>query len=135
MVQYIFLYIYHNQFISMSLSVLIVDDSEPVILLLTHVINSSGFNVIGNAKTAEEALQKALELKPDVITLDTILPDELGVDLIKRFNEQGVKSKVIFISGTGSDDIVKKAMDNGASDYILKPFQTEVLVSALNKLK
>jgi two-component system chemotaxis response regulator CheY len=118
----------------MALSVLIVDDSEPVVMVLTHIINASGFNVIGNAKTAEEALTKAKELKPDVITLDTILPDELGVDLIKRFNDEGVKSKVIFISGTGSDDIIKKAMDNGAVDYILKPFQTEVLVSALNKL-
>ncbi len=119
----------------MALSVLIVDDSEPVVLVLKHILAASGFNVVGSAGTCEEALQKALALQPDVITLDTILPDELGVDLIKRFNTEGVRSKVIFISGTGSDDIVKKAMDNGAVDYILKPIQTEVLVSALNKLQ
>jgi len=117
----------------MSKNVLIVDDSLYMRTLIRDALTEKGYNVVGEAANGEEAIDLAFELMPDIITLDNILPDMIGTDILKVFQEEGLSSKVIMISAVGQDSVINEGMKLGALDYIVKPFTSEKLVDALSK--
>ena len=117
----------------MSKNVLVVDDSLYMRTLIKDALNENGFNVVGEAANGEEAIDLAFELMPDIITLDNILPDMIGTDILKVFKEEGLSSKVIMISAVGQDSVINEGLSLGALDYIVKPFTSEKLVAALAK--
>ena len=117
----------------MSKNVLIVDDSLYMRTLIKDALSENGFNIVGEAANGEEAIDLAFELIPDIITLDNILPDMIGTDILKVFKEEGLASKVIMISAVGQDSVINEGLSLGALDYIVKPFTSEKLVTALAK--
>jgi two-component system, chemotaxis family, chemotaxis protein CheY len=119
--------------IIMSKSVLIVDDSLYMRTLIKDALETGGYSIVGQAANGEEAIDLAFELQPDLITLDNILPDMIGTDILKVYNKEGLKSKVIMISAVGQESVVNEGISLGAKAYIVKPFTTEQLVEAVNK--
>jgi two-component system, chemotaxis family, chemotaxis protein CheY len=117
----------------MSKKVLIVDDSLYMRTLIKDALEEGGFTVIGQASNGEEAIDLAFELQPDVITLDNILPDMIGTDILKVYKEEGLPSKVIMISAVGQESVIETGMSLGASDYIVKPFTSDQLIKAVGK--
>lgn len=113
--------------------VLIVDDSLFVRSFIKEALEGAGFLVVGQAASGEEALDMAFELEPDYITLDNVLPDMIGIDILKVYQESGLKSKVIMISAVGQESVVKEGLRLGAISYIVKPFTSGQLIDALNK--
>ncbi len=85
----------------MTKSVLIVDDSLHMRTLIKDALEGGGYTVVGQAANGEEAIDMAFELQPDFITLDNILPDMIGIDILKVYQEEGLKSKVLMISAVG----------------------------------
>lgn len=118
----------------MSKTVLIVDDSLYMRTLIKDALNEGGYNVVGEAANGEEAIDLAFELLPEIITLDNILPDMIGTDILKVFKEEGLTSKVIMISAVGQDSVISEGMSLGALDYIVKPFTSETLISSIAKV-
>lgn len=118
----------------MSKKVLIVDDSLYMRTLIKDALESGGFEIIGQASNGEEAIDLAFELEPDIITLDNILPDMIGTDILKVYKEEGLSSKVVMISAVGQESVIKEGINLGASSYIVKPFTSDQLVSAIGKL-
>lgn len=114
-------------------SVLIVDDSRYMRVLIKEAIEQGGYQVVGEAANGEEAIDKAFELEPDIITLDNILPDMVGSDILKALNEDGLASKVILISGVGQDEVIQEGISLGAVDYVTKPFTSEQIIAVLKK--
>ncbi|NER85392.1 MAG: response regulator, partial [Leptolyngbya sp. SIO1D8] len=88
--------------------------------------------IAGQAANGEEAIDLAFELQPDIITLDNILPDMIGTDILKVYKEEGLKSQVIMISAVGQDAVINEGLRLGAKAYIVKPFTTEQLLSKLS---
>ncbi|MBL6447047.1 response regulator [Fulvivirga sp. 29W222] len=117
----------------MSKSVLVVDDSLYMRTLIKDALSEGGYSIIGEAANGEEAIDLAFELMPDIITLDNILPDMIGTDILKVFKEEGLTSKVIMISAVGQDSVISEGMSLGALDYIVKPFTSEILLGAVAK--
>ncbi|MEQ8478083.1 response regulator [Fulvivirga sp.] len=117
----------------MSKNVLVVDDSLYMRTLIKDALVEGGYKVIGEAANGEEAIDLAFELMPDIITLDNILPDMIGTDILKVFKEEGLTSKVIMISAVGQDSVITEGLSLGALDYIVKPFTNEKLISAVAK--
>lgn len=117
----------------MSKNVLVVDDSLYMRTLIKDALVDGGYKVIGEAATGEEAIDLAFELMPDIITLDNILPDMIGTDILKVFKEEGLTSKVIMISAVGQESVITEGLSLGALDYIVKPFTHEKLISAVAK--
>ena len=115
----------------MNKNVLIVDDSLYMRTLIKDALSEGGYNIVGEAANGEEAIDLAFELMPDIITLDNILPDMIGTDILKVFKEEGLPSKVVMISAVGQDSVINEGLSLGASDYIVKPFTSEKLISAL----
>ena len=106
----------------MSKNVLIVDDSLYMRTLIKDALEVGGYKVIGQAANGEEAIDLAFELQPDFITLDNILPDMIGIDILKVYQEEGLKSKVVMISAVGQESVVNEGLRLGAKAYIIKPF-------------
>jgi two-component system, chemotaxis family, chemotaxis protein CheY len=118
----------------MATKILVVDDSLYMRTVIKDALSGAGYEIVGQAANGEQAIDMALELQPDVITLDNILPDMLGIDVLKVLKDEDVKSKVIMISAVGQQSVVDEGMRLGATDYIVKPFTSEQLVDAVKKV-
>ena len=119
----------------MSKTVLIVDDSLYMRTMINEALKNAGYNVVGLAANGEAAIDMALDLKPDLITLDNLLPDMIGTDILKVLKQdEGLASKVIMISAVGQESVIQEGLSLGASDYIVKPFTTENLITIVNKV-
>lgn len=114
--------------------VLIVDDSTYIRSSLKSLLTSQGYDVVGEAKNGEMAIDLALELKPDVITLDNILPDMTGLDILKALNINDFKASVIMISAVGQQSAIVDAKNNGARHYLVKPYDESELIGILKEL-
>ena len=114
--------------------VLIVDDSVYMRSLIKTALTGAGHEIAGEAADGESAINMALELNPDLITLDNILPDMMGLEILKVFKEEGVTSKVIMVSAVGQQTVVNKGKELGAEEYIVKPFTPEALIEVVNKV-
>ncbi len=118
----------------MSKKILVVDDSIYMRSLIRSALEEAGYEIIGEAKDGETAIDLAMETSPDLITLDNILPDMMGFEVLKVLTENGLKSKVIMISAVGQQTVVNKGKELGAADYLVKPFTSEALVDVVNKV-
>lgn len=118
----------------MAKNVLIVDDSLYMRTLIKDTLEQSGYQVIGLASNGEEAIDLAFELQPDIITLDNILPDMIGTDILKVYQEEGLPSKVIMISAVGQESVIHEGLSLGAKAYLVKPFTNDQLLQEVNKL-
>lgn len=117
----------------MGRKVLIVDDSAYMRSVIKTALVKEGYEIVGEAGDGETAIDLALELAPDLITLDNILPDMMGLEILKVLQEEKVTSKVIMVSAVGQQTMVNKGIELGASDYLVKPFTSESLLEVVNK--
>ena len=118
----------------MSKTVLIVDDSLYMRTLIKDALEDAGFSIVGQAADGETAVDLALELNPEIITLDNILPDMLGLDIIKTLKAEGNSSRIVMVSAVGQQSVINAGIELGASDYIVKPFTSEKLLEVVNKV-
>src|SRR5436190_22277891 len=117
----------------MAKSVLIVDDSLYMRTLIKDALETGGYSVVGQAANGEEAIDLAFELQPDFITLDNILPDMIGTDILKVYKDEGLRSKIVMISAVGQESVVNEGLRLGAKAYVVKPFTSPQLVEIMNK--
>jgi two-component system chemotaxis response regulator CheY len=115
-------------------NVLVVDDSLYMRTVIKDALEQAGYRVIGQASNGEEAIDLAFELQPDIITLDNILPDMIGTDILKVYSQEGLLSKVIMISAVGQESVIEEGLTLGAKAYITKPFTSEQLLREVAKL-
>ena len=115
-------------------TVLIVDDSVYMRAQIKSSLVEKGFEVVGEAKDGESAIDMAMETNPDLITLDNILPDMMGLDVLKTLKEGGLESKILMISAVGQDAVIAKSREYGATDYIVKPFTAEKLIVVVESI-
>ncbi|GAB4345966.1 MAG: response regulator [Flammeovirgaceae bacterium] len=113
--------------------VLIVDDSLYMRTVIKDTLSST-YEIVGQAANGEQAIDMALELKPDIITLDNILPDMLGLDILRTLKEEKLASKIIMISAVGQQSVVDEGLRLGLDGYIVKPFTPEQLLESIQNL-
>jgi len=109
--------------------ILVIDDEEQMRRLLEITLQSNDF-IVKEATTAKDGLIAAANHPPDLIILDLGLPDESGHTVLKKLREWYTKSIIILSVQSSEDDIVK-ALDNGANDYLVKPFRTAELLARI----
>ncbi len=117
------------------MKVLVVDDSEYMRSQLRIAIEEAGFTVVGEAKSGEEAIDKAFELTPNVITLDYILPDMVGTQVLKVLKQkEKIDAHIIIVSGIAQESAINQGYELGAADYIIKPFTTKKIIDSINNV-
>ncbi|AMJ65386.1 response regulator [Hymenobacter sp. PAMC 26628] len=109
----------------MNKRILIVDDSFYMRTMLKNMLTDAGYEVVGEAANGQQALEMAASTKPDLITLDVILPDNTGLDVLRGLRKEAPDAKVVMCSAVGQEVIVNEAIENGALAYIVKPFSEE----------
>ena len=119
----------------MSRKVLIIDDSLYMRTIIKDALIGAGFDVVGQASNGESAIDMAIDLQPDLITLDNILPDMLGLDIIKVLKEEEINAKIIMVSAVGQQSVIDEGMRLGASGYIVKPFTADQLLETIEEIK
>lgn len=115
------------------MKVLIIDDEEGIAKILSKFIQQEGHEAF-SALTAQDGLDRAEVLKPDVILLDLNLPDMKGLDVLTQINERKMSAQVVMITGEGSVDSAVQAMKMGAEDYLEKPLNVEKLKIVIKKI-
>lgn len=118
------------------LKILVVDDSDFNRRNMISILTEEGFNVVGEAKSAEEALQVSHSVKANLIFVDIVMPEISGLELSKHFQEKTNSSKfVILMSSLNVESMVIEAISNGAIDFLQKPFDAEDLIKCVEKIE
>lgn len=118
----------------MANRVLVVDDAAFMRMMLKDILNKNGFEVVGEAENGQQAVEKYKEVKPDVTTMDITMPEMDGISAVKQIKALDPGAKVVMCSAMGQQAMVIEAIQAGAKDFIVKPFQPERVVEALRKV-
>ena len=117
----------------MSAKILIVDDAAFMRMMIKDILSKNGFDVVGEAANGEEAVEKYKELSPDLVTMDITMPEKDGIAALKDIKKINPAAKVIMCSAMGQQAMVIDAIQAGAKDFIVKPFQADRVLEAINK--
>lgn len=117
----------------MAVNVLIADDLAFIKIVLRDILEKSGFRVVGEASNGREAIARYLDTRPDVVLMDITMPEMDGLTALKKIRELDPAARVIMCSAIGQQRLIIQAIEMGAKDYIVKPFQPQRVVSALKK--
>ena len=115
-------------------SILVADDSMFMRQMLKELLPKDSFQVVGEASTGKEAITKYNQLNPDLVTMDITMPDMDGISAVKKIIEINPKAKIVMVSAMGQKPMIKEALEAGAKDFIIKPFDREKIISVLNNL-
>ena len=117
----------------MSKRVLIVDDAAFMRIKLKDILEKNGYEVVAEAQNGNEAVEKYKEVNPDVVTMDITMPEKDGVEALKEIKAFDKNAIVLMCSAMGQQTMVMDAIRAGAMDFIVKPFDTERVIKALDK--
>ncbi|MDX9743841.1 MAG: response regulator [Arcobacteraceae bacterium] len=118
--------------------ILIVDDAKIMRMSIKNMLNDLGHKVIGEADSGYSAIEEYKRLKPDIVTMDITMPQENdiadGIEAVKQIMAFDKNAKIVMITSHGEQEKVIKAIQSGASNYLLKPLKMDRLKEVLDKL-
>lgn len=117
----------------MKSRILIVDDTLFMRSMLKEILQESkNFTVAGEAESGRQAIDKYIELKPDAVTMDIVMPDMNGIDVTKKILEIDPEANIVLCSVPGQESLVVESVLAGARDFIIKPFTREKVLKILH---
>ncbi|WP_018962672.1 response regulator [Coprothermobacter platensis] len=117
----------------MGKKVLIVDDAAFMRMMIKNVLTQNGYEVAGEAANGQEALGLYDKTKPDLVTLDITMPEMDGIQTLKELLKRDSSANVIMVTAMGQQQLVIEAIQLGAKDFVVKPFQPDRLLDAVRK--
>lgn len=118
----------------MGNKVLIVDDAAFMRMMIKDVLSKNGFEVCGEAENGKIAVDKFSELQPDLVIMDITMPEMNGIEALKAIKGLDSAAKVVMCSAMGQQAMVIEAIQSGAKDFIVKPFQADRICEAVRKV-
>lgn len=115
----------------MGKRIMIVDDAPIVRLMLKDILVFNGYEVIAECVNGMEAVEKYKELSPDLVTCDIVMPEKDGIEALGDILEHDPNAKVVMVTAVDQRESLMKAIRKGATDYIVKPFENERVLSAV----
>lgn len=113
---------------------LVVDDVPLFRAGLSSALKEAGFDVVGEADSAEGAVAKSEELQPDLVLLDVLMPGLSGLDVVEKISAAAPEAKVVLLTGSESEDDMLHALKSGARGYIVKDMPFPILVQSLKSV-
>jgi two-component system chemotaxis response regulator CheY len=113
--------------------ILIVDDAAFMRMMLRDILTKAGYEVAGEAENGTAGVEKFKELEPDLVTMDITMPEMDGITAVREIRKMKGDARVIMCSAMGQQAMVIDAIQAGAKDFIVKPFQPERVVEAVRK--
>ncbi len=118
----------------MAKNILICDDAAFMRMMIKDILTKNGYNVAGEAENGLKAVEKYKEVSPDLVLMDITMPEMDGIQALKEIKKLDAGAKVIMCSAMGQQAMVIEAIQSGAKDFIVKPFQAERVIDAVKKV-
>ena len=118
----------------MSHTVLICDDAIFMRTMVGDILTQAGFDVIGEAETGLQAVEKYQQLRPDLVTMDIVMPDMGGIDAVREICKLDPHARILMCSAMGQQALVVEAIQAGAKDFVVKPFQPSRVLEAVGRV-
>ncbi|HJT23277.1 MAG TPA: response regulator [bacterium] len=117
----------------MAHRVMLVDDASFMRMMLKNILVGSGYEVVGEAENGAKAIEQYKSLKPDLVIMDIIMPEMGGIDAVREIVKANPAAKILMCSSMGQQSLVVEAIQAGAKDFIVKPFQPSNVLEAVKK--
>lgn len=117
----------------MGKRILLVDDSSFMRNMIKRILNKNGFTIVGEANNGLDGVKKYKELHPDIVMMDVVMDKMTGVDAVKEIKQYDPNAIVIMCTSMGQQCILQEALDNGARDFVIKPFHEGKLLDTINR--
>ena len=117
----------------MANKILIVDDAAFMRMMIKDILSKNGYEIVGEAADGAQAVQLYQETQPDLVTMDITMPEMDGITALKEIKKVNPQAKVIMCSAMGQQAMVIDAIQAGAKDFIVKPFQADRVLEAISK--
>lgn len=114
--------------------ILIVDDAAFMRTLLKNILFPKGYEIAGEAENGAIGVEKYKALKPDLVTMDIVMPTKNGIDALKEIRALDPNARVIMCTAVGQESMVRSAIMSGARGYIVKPFQAPKVLEEVQKV-
>lgn len=112
---------------------LVCDDAIFMRTMISDILSQAGFEIVGEAESGLQAVQKYRELKPDLVTMDIVMPDKGGIDAVREIRSYDQNARILMCSALGQQSLVTEAIEAGAKDFVLKPFDASRLLEAAQR--
>jgi two-component system chemotaxis response regulator CheY len=117
----------------MSKRIMIVDDAIFMRMKLKDIVEKNGYEVVAEAQNGAEAIEKYKSERPEIVTMDITMPEMNGIEALKGIRRIDPHAKVVMCSAMGQQAMVMEAIQAGATDFIVKPFETDRVLDSLVK--
>ena len=118
----------------MAKSVMIVDDAAFMRMKLKDILEKNGYSVVAEAQNGVEAIEKYKEVRPEIVTMDITMPEMDGIEALKGIKGIDANAKVVMCSAMGQQALVVEAIQAGAKDFVVKPFQPSRVLEAVQRV-
>ncbi|MDZ4674348.1 MAG: response regulator [Gemmatimonadota bacterium] len=118
----------------MAHTVLVCDDAIFMRTMIADILTQAGYKVVGEAESGVEAVRRYQELKPDLVTMDIVMPEMGGIDAVREIVKMYPDAKILMCSAMGQQALVVEAIQAGAKDFVVKPFQPARVLEAVQRL-
>jgi len=118
----------------MAKGILIVDDASFMRMMIKDILTKNGFEVVGEAENGAKAVEKFKELDPELVIMDITMPEMDGIQAVKEIKSIDPNVKIVMCSAMGQQAMVIEAIQAGAKDFIVKPFQADRVIEAVKKV-
>ena len=118
----------------MNNTVLVCDDAVFMRTMISDILTQAGLEVVGEADSGSAAVEKYKALKPDLVTMDIIMPEMGGIDAVKAITNFDPQARVLMCSAMGQQALVAEAIQAGAKDFVVKPFQPSRVLEAVQRV-
>lgn len=113
--------------------ILVVDDAAFMRMMMKDILVKGKHEVVAEAEDGKQCLQEYGNIKPDLVTLDITMPELDGLNTLLALKKLDPQARVVMVSAMGQQDIVVQSIKAGAKDFVVKPFQPERVLEAVNK--
>jgi two-component system chemotaxis response regulator CheY len=117
-----------------SRKVLICDDAVFMRTMVADILRGAGYEVVGEAETGVQAVEQYKVLQPDLVTMDIVMPDMGGIDAVREIRRHDPGARILMCSAMGQQALVVEAIQAGASDFVVKPFQPSRVLDAVERV-
>lgn len=115
-------------------NIMVVDDAKFMRITLSNILESGGHDVVGEAENGKQAVEMFNELNPDLVTMDITMPEMNGLEAVKNILHDNPGATIIMCSAMGQQKMVVEAIETGAKDFIVKPFDENRVLDAVNRV-